>query len=782
MRKLLNFILPGLIILLLSLLTAIYIFLTSSLPDYKGKIISAEMNASVTVYFDKMGIPQICAAADDDLWFVLGWIHAQERLFQMELTRRIASGRLAELLGKDVLPVDRLNRTIGHRHHALSALPYLDADIHRRLSAYTSGINAWVEYTTALPFEFYLLGLDFEDWTALDCLIVYSFQTWYSDFLQNNDALYISFQKQFGRAKAIELQAHYPEWAPTTAFYNPYKNYRIDNSILPVFSGITTASNGWVIAPHRSVSDYAMLACDPHLEIFRLPQFWYSVGLHCTETHINVFGATTPGLPYVAYGHNGKAAWAFTAGGIDITDYYIEQLHPEDKSLYKIPQGWAQFQEIEEIIHISGTDTTERLIIKKTRHGPVLEEDDSLDYVYALRWAGFDMSLSESMQNGFKLMNVSDFDSFRNVITHFGALNANWIYADKSGTIGYQLGTPIPVRKFENSQFLLPGWESRYDWKGYYDLENAPYSINPERGWLANCNNKPAAENLGYDLPGNFAADRILRISNLLDSKTKFNARDMQKFQYDYVSDYMLRWKDSAAHVLEQLNMPQIAEEVREWNGDLSGSGHLNALMMHWLYYLKKLTFGDEFQSKNIKLENLFAFRDIILEKVFLKGPDYWFDDVRTRKKIESKEFIAATAMQMAITEVNNQNWSDLQILDIAHPFAQNVLLDFVLNLSRGPFKRSGTKSTLNATVSRKDPDKGFKALVGPSMRLVVDFADVNTTSIVFPAGQSGHPLSSHFFDFYKLWSAENIWIVPFDLELIAQNAVSQLFFDPELK
>jgi len=197
MRKLTRFILFGLLILFLSILAMAYLVLAASLPDYRGEIISHDVNAPVIVYFDKMGIPQIRADVDDDLWYVLGWIHAQERLFQMELTRRVASGRLAAILGKDVGDVDRLQRTIGHRRMAIGELPHLDDNTHRRLSAYVSGINAWVKYSAGLPFEYYLLGIKYEDWTILDCLVVYSFQTWYSDYLQNNDALYMSIEKKF---------------------------------------------------------------------------------------------------------------------------------------------------------------------------------------------------------------------------------------------------------------------------------------------------------------------------------------------------------------------------------------------------------------------------------------------------------------------------------------------------------------------------------------------------------------------------------------------------------
>jgi penicillin amidase len=752
----------------------VYYVLNASLPEYEGTLYLSELEAPVTVSFDALGIPQVWAQKENDMWFVLGWLHAQERLFQMEMTRRIASGRLAEMFGSEVISIDQLQRKFGHRRMAERALLQLDQRIEQKLSAYTNGINAWIDHTTILPFEFLLLNVEIEPWIPLDCIAVYSFQTWYSDYIQNNDALYSAMERQFGPDKAKELDAEYPLWAPTTVSmgFNPFINQ----------DGIANASNGWVIAPQKSASGAAVLASDPHLDIYRLPQFWFAVGLHCQESDLNVFGVTTPALPYFAYGHNGRAAWAFTAGGVDVTDEYIEQLHPEDPFRYRTPDGWQKMDRITEEIYIKDEDYPQQIEIESTRHGPVIRRNDSLHYAHALHWAGFDVSLVTAMSNGFKALNTSDFEAFRSVVTQFGALNANWIYADKNGVIGYQLGTPIPIRNYTKNQFVLPGWDKQYDWDGYHPLENTPWQANPQNGWLATCNNKPAVDQIDYVLYGNFAPDRILRISELLESKNNLNRSDLKNFQSDFKSSYLLRWSESGAQILESLDEFEEAESVRNWSGEFAGDSHPAILIKCYLFYLKILTFNDELHEMRQELENPHVFRDIVMEKVYFKNLEHWFDDIGTTDSVETRETISREAMRMALAEVKDKSLGDLQFLTQGHPFSQNAVLDFLFDLSRGPFSRAGTNSTLNATTARKNPDGGFDVLVGPSMRLIIDFSDLNQTTVVFPAGQSGHPLSDHFFDFYELWSTDAEWTVPFERELVINQAESELRFIPVKK
>ena len=226
------------------------------------------------------------------------------------------------------------------------------------------------------------------------------------------------------------------------------------------------ASNSWLISGAKSNSGNAIFANDPHLDLSRLPQFWYVIGVHTRDNSLNILGITSPGIPFIAMGHNGDIAWAFTAGGIDVTDEYIERVNPDNPDQYQVGDNYEFFRKREEYIFVDGWENPDTLVVKSTRHGPVLGKEPLTHEVYSWRWVGHDFLPSQSISSVFLLTHASNFEDFRKSVTNFAALNANWMYADRDGNIGYQLGTPIPVRNTSNSHTRFPGWEGQYEWTG----------------------------------------------------------------------------------------------------------------------------------------------------------------------------------------------------------------------------------------------------------------------------------------------------------------------------
>jgi penicillin amidase len=765
-----------------------YLMLRASLPERDGVITLEGVRDSVTVTYDRMGIPQVWAKYESDAWFALGWLHASDRLFQMEISRRAASGRLSEILGEETMAIDRLQRTFGHRRMAEEAVKNLDMDTRIRLQAYCNGINAWAEWTGAMPFEFYLAGIDFEPWTPVDCLALFSFQTWYSDALQDNSSFYQKIAEKLGRAAAEQLQPEYPEWAPATVPQEQPEQIKKEKDSIAgqlLRHGLTglvmaSSSNGWVIAPQRSASGSAMLASDPHLDIYRLPQFWYIAGLHASETSLHVLGISTPGMPFIAFGHNGRAAWAFTAGGVRVMDTYEEKVNPENKYQYQTPAGWQFFDKHLELIGCDGHNEPDSLWVLSTRHGPITERRDSLDLVYSVRWAGFDTDLALSAKKGFDLARVSGFELFRQTITGFGALNANWLYADVTGNIGYQLGTPLPVRNWQYTGFRLPGWTDEHEWQGYYPIDKTPHALNPSQGWLASCNNRPASGQYGYDIPGNFAADRILRLRDLLTGQEKFSLADCIAFQQDTRSAFILLWRQDLADALESAGEKDLARRIVAWNGDMGVDSREAALMETWLNNLKQSIFADELPGLKDKLGREEQLRDLVLYNAFHKPYPIWFDDIKTDDEFETREQIARTAVEMAMAETGDREWGNFQSLAPAHPFSVVPVIGWLLDLKRGPFQRGGDAGTLNATFALPDEDGRFTAIAGPSWRFVIDFHDIDAAVMVAPAGQSGHPLDKHFFDFFNLWDKGKMWNVPFSRSKVYARSYAILQFIPE--
>ncbi|MBN2423962.1 MAG: penicillin acylase family protein [Calditrichaceae bacterium] len=760
----------GVLALLIIASVILYLLLLRSVPVTDGQLVFDALQDSVKVTFDEMGIPQIWAKKELDGYFAVGYLHAADRMFQMDITRRAAFGRISELLGDFTLEIDIQQRAIGHNKLARKFISGLSRRDRLRLDAYTDGINAYRDVCAAYPFEYQLLGLDFEQWTSEESMAMLSFQTWFANAMMSSDAFMVEAYDAFGFEKAASLKSAYPVWAPKTvsqtestsqqqAFYESL----FPNHTLPF--KMSHSSNSWVIAPSKSASGHAILAGDPHLEISRLPQFWYYLGLHIEETSTDVLGISTPGLPFIAMGHNGKIAWAFTVGGIDVNEYFIEKVNPEDSSQYLTPQGWQNFEIQQEVFRVRGRDETLSMDFKITRNGPVMFQNDSLKEIYSLHWAGYDVDLAMALQAGFHLADVDHFSEFQRTVTSFGALDVNWTYADINGNIGYQLGSPIPARAKKTNNLPVPGWTDEYRWPGFYPLEKTPQSYNPQKGWLATCNNKQDESNLDYDLEGKFAADRILRINRLLETKKKFTVQDMYDFQMERTDEFLLRWRKPVTEILERLGHSAEARLMEKWDGYTGADSRETALMALFLYYLKNEIYLDDFKDE----EHLIWISREHLLSVYEKGFSRWIDNIATEDHVETPEEIADRAMQKTLEKLEDQTWGDFHTLTMAHPFSIIPVLSQGLGLKKGPFPWGGTSGSLNASFYFNDPDEEgcFLSTVGPSWRFVIDFSDIDAATIVLPSGNSGNPLSPYFMNFFDRWKNGERWTVPFNREIV---------------
>lgn len=788
-----------LFLIVIILFIGLYFLFGASLPEKSGDIEISGINATIEILFDEKGIPQIWAENEEDAWFAVGWLHASDRLFQMELTRRVAAGRLSELFGDMTLSFDRKQRLVGHHIIAEKDIVNLKDPTKKLLKSYASGVNQWVDQTAALPFEFQLLNTDFEPWTIKDCLSIISFQTWFSDDLQNNDDLYLSLEKKIGKKAAEQFISPYPHEAPKTvppidrknkhksvdtAYFTSILNWKHDiynylfaSNEIPFL--MTKSSNAWAVSGKKTKSGKAIFCSDPHLEVSRLPQFWYIVGVHTEDRDVETLGITTPGIPLIAMGHNGNIAWAFTAAAIDITDQYIEEVNPDNPNIYKIDDHYQPFEKRVEYIKVSGWDNLDTLEILSSRHGPVIEKDDNSGQVISLRWAGFDFSPSDGLSAGFEMVKCKDFNSIRNCVTRFGALNANWLFADINGNIGYQLGTPIPVRKEINGHRRIKGWDGMSDWSGYHELDKTPHAYNPEKGWLASCNNKPDEENLDYSLYGNFADERIQRITDLLSLRNNLSIKEMKEFQTDFQSIGLIRWQNEAITILDQMDQKKWAGKLGEWNGRADLNSTETALVETWVMFLKEKTFEDEYTDLTGKLLNRLLYRDRNFYRIYTQNEENWFDDKRTTGQIETRDEIAIMAMEDALAIVGDQNWGDMQSVTMSHPLAVVPVLSSFLSLQNGPFPRAGTSGSLNNSTSIWNQKDSFITQGGPSWRFIIDFENIDQAQMVIPAGQSGNPMSPHFFDFYDLWASGEYWTVPFTREKVEERAMSKLLLRP---
>jgi penicillin amidase len=786
-----------LIVSLTAFTVYMYYIINKSLPQHMGAKLVPGLQSVVDINFDQMDIPQIWAQSENDAWFAVGWLHASDRLFQMDLIRRVAEGRLSEMLGERTLVFDRLQRKIGHLRMAEHELEQLDEQTRSRLQAYVDGINYGAQNLRTLPFEYHLLRCDFEKWTLKDCLSIFSYQTWFSHTLQTTDEFYLELMKKVPAEEVFDFMIPFPDWSyqsvPENSSGSAQNEIRYDifnfssyfgecllNTLQPFTAPFTLAqsSNAWVIAPSKTQNGSAILASDPHLDISMLPEFWYALGIHAEQDSLHVLGLTTPGLPFVVYGRNIQTAWAFTAGGVDITDYFLENINSQNKEQYQSPTGWRNFEVLPEIISIKGHKAADTIEVKIGRHGPVLIEKDSTRQVLCLYWAGFDCSIAQGVKAAFDLARVASFEQFRNLVTHFGALNASWVYADRQGNIGYQLGTPVPIRSPHRQLIQLPGWDDQYTWRGYYPLDQTPHAYNPLRGWLATCNNQPGRAG-NTAVPGNFAEDRILRITDLLKTRNNLTAANMTEFQMDVVSPSALRWRAEVVRILKDLKAETQARNVENWQGQMDEESTAACIVETWLFNLKQFTFADEFRELTGVFNNRILFRDYVMEYLYFHGDQRWFDDRSTPGIVETRNDIAKKAMQVTLAQVENKIWGDMQQFSPAHPLAEVPLITQIFGLRRGPFSRGGSPGTLNASTSLRRQNGKFYVIGGPSARLVIELNDIDANTFMLPAGQSGNPVSVHFFDFYERWKKGQTCSVPFRREKNFANAVSNLKLEP---
>jgi len=388
-------------------------------------------------------------------------------------------------------------------------------------------------------------------------------------------------------------------------------------------------------------------------------------------------------------------------------------------------------------------------------------EDVAAGKVISLRWAGFDSDIDKDVASGFELHRVSNFDQFRRIVTGLGALDANMVYADASGNIGYQLTTPLPARSAAGKNT---------PWGGYYPLEETPHAFNPAAGWIASANNLPRRAD---NVQGHFFASRILSITNLLESKDTFTSDDMRRFQMDRTDRYLLRFTHHAVEALEKLGKTAEAEMMRSWDGSTPTDSRATALMEVFLVKLKEHTFADELASLYYRVP------DKWIEAISQVDSAGWFDDVSTSDTTESYDDIAARAMTDALVITKGVTWGEIHTLSMRHPLAMIPLLGDWLGLTHGPVPWSGTAGTLCASFNRHVDEGKFESVAGPSWRFVIDFANVDSVTMVLPAGNSGNPMSPHFFDFHEMWKSGNYWVVPFTYEKVKQRAASSLTLTP---
>jgi penicillin amidase len=761
--KAVKWILGVLISIVVVFFIVVYGYFKSTLPDYDGELIVPGITGPVEIIRDSFGMPHIYAENDEDAAFAMGYVMAQDRLFQMDLVRRAVRGELAEILGEGAVGVDKFFRTITAVRSVDDIAGDYPPEVIASMEAYAAGINYYLEnHTGPLPLEFTLLGYEPEPWQATDGIAVYYYMAWDLNSSFSTEMLFASIREAVGEELADDLFPSYADGYPTIvpggiSSIDTLKTMLLAREITQTEGG--GVSNNWVISGDKSETGMPILANDMHLG-HGSPGIWYEA--HINTPEMNVSGVVLPGMPFVVVGATDHTAWGFTNTMVDDSDYYIEKLNPENPEQYEFRGRWEDMEVHEEVIRVKDADDV-TFSIKLTRHGPIIDEINDVDepegYSLSMRWTAPELPLAGVAIYYFN--RAKNIDEFEEAIEYFKCPGQNIVYADDQGNIGYWAAMGIPKRVGFSGLLPVPGWDGRHEWQGYVPTGQQPHMRNPSRGWIASANNKHVVS-FSYPISHYYAMpDRFVRIGEMLTEKDSFDIADVQRMHAD---THVLLAEEWVPVIFSAMEGRDLTDEeaaaldlLAGWDFDASLESGASVVFHATINSIVENTFrkrlGDELYY--LYIDNSYIVFNT-LRNMFSEGESPWFDDPDTAATEGLHDMIAASfsdAVEYLTGEmgsdVSRWTWGDLHTLTIYHPFGkQSKLLGSLFNI--GPFPLWGSLSTVNPAPYKLTNPWGVYH--GASMRYIIDFSDMKNSLRVIPAGISGNFMSPHYDDQVDLW------------------------------
>lgn len=634
-----------LVIILAAIVFGGYFYLRSSLPVINGKIDVAGIQENVEIFRDEEGIPHIFAETVPDAYFGLGFVHAQDRLWQMELMRRAGAGRLAEIFGEGAVPRDRFMRTMGIYESTATTYDLLNPQYRELLDAYTGGVNGWLDaHTNTLPLEFKLIGHVPEPWHPFDSLYFMKLMTLTLSYNWEVELLRAALLQRLTEEQVWDLWPPYPEdgHAILSKIANIYNELPLTEllSAIPDEYIHQSASNNWVVDGTHSITGKPLLANDPHLAI-ELPLIWHLVRLHAPG--FDVRGVSSPGSPFISLGQTPHAAWALTNGGVDVQDLFIEKVDPHDPARYLTPEGSKPFKTRKETIRVKGAEDV-HFAVRSTRHGPVISDllelaSEVAGEQHVLALAATNLGDNDlSSQVFFKLNFLESWDGFLDAGDDFLALHLNMVYADEEENIGYYgPAQRIPIRKRGNGTVPVPGWTGEYDWSGFIPMEEMPISLNPASGRIVTANAKIVSDSYPYFLTYDWREEfRQKRADELLTSKEKHSKESFREIQGDVLSLGAKQILQAMLTGIEQPQDPRGAEAVElltDWDFRMDKDKPEPLIYYAWWRAAYRSIFADELGdlfSEYVRANrkpDAGVFRSVLSEK------EAWCDDITTAER-----------------------------------------------------------------------------------------------------------------------------------------------------
>ncbi len=744
---------------------------TSALPDYSENVTINGLTDEVTILRDSFAIPHIYAQNEPDLYRATGFAMAQDRLWQMDLLRRVTQGRLSEVLGKDQLETDLLMRALRIQEKSQRILKQSPAEITSALENFAAGVNYYIE-NYPLPPEFRILGYEPEPWEPVHSINLIGYMSWDLTSGWGIEMLLYKLAREIS-AERIEALLPEPEVHSIPVYEDLPENLILGETILSAGSNLKGlgaqvffGSNNWAVSGEKSKTGKPLLANDMHLGLFA-PGIWYQMH-QSAEGTLNVTGLVLPGQPFVICGHNDSIAWGMTNVTVDDIDFYAETFN-EDSTKYLLNGKWVDLLIKEERIATKeGEDEIHTL--KFTHRGPVVNRfKDEEETPLSIRWMGNEMS--NEIRAVYLLNRADNWNDFRDAVSSFKSVSQNIAYADAAGNIGLQAAAGVPLREGVGIR-VYPGDTSLYDWKGLVPFESLPYEYNPASGYVSSANNKTAPAEYPYYIGTWYALpNRIDRIREMLNETDKHSVDDFMQMHGDYKSKKAEQFVPEFIKAIYKGDdqMQQAAlDELEHWNYNLTRQSQA-ASIFEILYrrVAEKLISDDlpedlfkALMGERILVENLMA-------NLLFDRESGWVDD-KTTPETETWNDIVNEAFYETIEELENRlgpdvenwNWERLHTITLSHPMGRVTLLDKAFNLNRGPFGVPGSYHTV--TPYSYSYNNLYKVNHGASHRHIYDLSDWNNSKSVIPTGTSGIPASDYYLDQTELYLENHYHADPF--------------------
>ena len=765
---------------------------TRAVPDYNASVDLDNLTGTVTVYRDSLGIPHIYAENEVDLYRTVGYVMAQDRLWQMDLLRRVTTGRLSEVLDPGLVETDRLFRALDFTGKSRKVIAETDPEILRCIEAYTDGVNQFIDRNQKnLPFEFTMLGYKPDPWEIEHTYNLIGYMAWDLSSGWNTEMSLYKIQQLVSDTLFKELlpDMKYHDIPVIPDFMSPDHTLELQTAMSEAIETIEAlglqvfeASNNWAISGKKSLTGMPLMANDMHLGL-NAPGIWYQMH-QVIEGKLNVTGVALPCTPFIIAGHNEDIAWGFTNVTVDDLDFYLETINPADSNQYLLDGEWQDMRIVKEEIPVKGEDEPVVRINRFTHRGPVVSEFKEVkDKVISAHWQGNEMS--NEVRTVYLLNHAGNWEEFRDALRTFTSVSQNVVYADRFGNIGLQVAAGVPIR-YSGGILVYPGDTSLYDWQGVVPFEELPYSFNPECGYVSSANNKTVDDSYPYYIGTWFSLPwRIGRIRQMLEEEELLGTEEFKMMQRDQHSlkawDYTRLYLEALRDQVSGDYLPAY-QALAEWDYDMKTSSAAALIFEIMWLELNKAMFQDEL-AENYRQVAYNPIGDNLIEKTRVTRRSLWCDNVNTPDKIESFQDNIRTAFQWAVDtitsmygpEVSTWEWGKLHKFVLKHPLGSVPIVEKLFKVNRGPYSVGGSDHTVCPFSYPKG--KSFISDFGASERHIFNTANWDSSLTVIPTGISGVPASPHYLDQTQLYINNRYHSDYFSREAVEENSLYRALF-----